>query len=256
MLGGVGHGLPGGGRDVGQALVEVDVARLDQIHRDTVPLLDAAGGVGQGTREGGLAPLPATVQPGAQVALLGPGEHLGTRRILGPLDQGERLEHRVVQPGGHGHPFLGADALRALTLRLGARPGDARSEEQDDARGHHRGGHTDRRGAGEPACLGEQDRPGAEDQREGRPGAGHPGQRGAHAASGGRHGDGAAGVPPREAEVGEDEGGRPGGISRPAWERATATDAARITTAVAVRILAGSGGTGRPGPGTATARAA
>src|ERR1019366_10160212 len=53
---------------------------------------------------------PALEEPGAQLAFLGPGQLddlLGIVRAA--LDQGERLQDRVVYPGGHVGPLLRPD---------------------------------------------------------------------------------------------------------------------------------------------------
>ncbi len=53
---------------------------------------------------------PAVEQPGAQFALLGPGQLDDLLGLAGPaLDQGERLQDRVVHLGGHVRPLLRPD---------------------------------------------------------------------------------------------------------------------------------------------------
>src|SRR4051794_40902401 len=98
VLGGVGDGLAGSVHDRSQGLGEVAVADRHHVHRDAVGVLDprrrAAQRAGRGALVGGLP----GVEPGAQVALLGagqPGDHGAVGGVL--LDEGERLEHRVVQ---------------------------------------------------------------------------------------------------------------------------------------------------------------
>ena len=66
-----------------------------------------------------------SVQPGPQVALLGAGEPGDRGGVVGVLlDQGQRLEHRVVQVGGQVGPLLGAHPLRPLGGQVGGEPVD------------------------------------------------------------------------------------------------------------------------------------
>ena len=82
----------------------------------------------------------AVEQPGAQLALLGPGQlHDLLRIACPPLDQGQRLEHRVVHARGHIGPFLGPDPGLALVDQVprdaqpprAERGGDAADQQQD-----------------------------------------------------------------------------------------------------------------------------
>jgi hypothetical protein len=73
-------------------------------------------------------------QPGPELALLAAGEHAGPARCVGvPLDERERLQHRVVQVGRHLGALLGADALPALHAEIAPQPHDPRPEEQRHA---------------------------------------------------------------------------------------------------------------------------
>ena len=56
------------------------------------------------------APGPGTARPAAPLLPAGQADDLG--RGVGPLDQGQGVQHRVVQVGGHLGPGLGADAPR------------------------------------------------------------------------------------------------------------------------------------------------
>ena len=65
----------------------------------------------------------AGVEPGPQVALLGAGQPGHGGRVAGVLlDQGQRLQHRVVQVGGDVGALLGADPLGALGGEVGGEP--------------------------------------------------------------------------------------------------------------------------------------
>jgi len=57
----------------------------------------------------------ALEQPGAELALLGPGQLHHVAGIVGrPLDEGQGLQHRVVHVGGHLGPLLGQGPGLAL----------------------------------------------------------------------------------------------------------------------------------------------
>ena len=86
---------------------------------------DPAQGAGDGALVGGLA----GVQPGPQVALLGAGQPGDGGAVVGVLlDQGQRLEHRVVQVRGDVGALLGADPLGPLVAQVGGEPVDPRPD--------------------------------------------------------------------------------------------------------------------------------
>ena len=86
---------------------------------------------------------PALEEPGAQLALLGPGQAHDVLGIVGrPLDERQRLEHRVVDVGRHLGPLLGQRTRLALGDEVAdqAQPPGA---EDDDARRDDEGGAAD-----------------------------------------------------------------------------------------------------------------
>ena len=109
----------------------------------------------------------ALVQPRAQLALLAAGQRAPRRRVVGvALDQGERLQHRVVQVGRHRGALVGADAAAALLGQLAADPPGPRRDHEADA------GHGDEDGERHRPQLagvdagGEQRRDPAADQHQ------------------------------------------------------------------------------------------
>ena len=69
----------------------------------------------------GLGAALVVVEPGPQLALLAAGQAARLLGLVGvPLDEGEGLQHRVVQVGGHVGALLAADALAPLVAELRA----------------------------------------------------------------------------------------------------------------------------------------
>ena len=121
-------------------LVERAVADGHHLDGDAVPRLDVpldlADPLGERGDVGvaGCAPLE---QPGAQLALLGPGELDDRLRVLGAaLDERERLQHRVVHPGGDVGPFLGPRARLPLDHQVAGDPQPPGAEQQHDPGRH------------------------------------------------------------------------------------------------------------------------
>ena len=83
-------------------------------------------------------PAAALEQPGAQLALLGPGQLDDLLRVVGgPLDQGQGLQHRVVDAGGHVAPAPrpGCRAWRSATRSRASR--SHHGPEDHHGRRHH-----------------------------------------------------------------------------------------------------------------------
>ncbi len=119
VLGGVDHGLPRGPDQGLQRLVGVAVTDGHDLDRHPALVLDLGGGGEQGGLEGGLGGLVA-VQPATQLALLPAGQLLDGLGVVGlALDQGEGLQHGVVQMRRHVGPGVGPDALRAGLVQGG-----------------------------------------------------------------------------------------------------------------------------------------
>ncbi len=81
------------------------------------------------------------VEPGAQVALLGPGQTANLAGVVRvALDQRERVQHRVVDVGGDLGPLLGADAHQALLGEVLGHANEVGAGEQGDADEDREGG--------------------------------------------------------------------------------------------------------------------
>ena len=75
---------------------------------------------------------PALEQPGPQLALLCPGELGDLRRVVGTaLDQRQRLQHRVMDPGSHVGPFLGPRPRLPLQHQVAGDPQPPRPEQEN-----------------------------------------------------------------------------------------------------------------------------
>ena len=102
VLGGVEHGGPGSGGQCLAALVQFRVGHRNQFNRMSVGVLDFRGHPAQAFHQMVLGTGPVRVQPLPQFPLLGAGQPdnvlLGARPLL---DQGQGLQHRVVQVGGN-----------------------------------------------------------------------------------------------------------------------------------------------------------
>ena len=104
--------LPGGGDERAAALVDDVVARDDDLYRHAVRLLDL---IGDRLERGGQSFVAvrrrAAREPAPQLPLLPPRQRgHGLRVLRAPLDERERLQHGVVQMGGHLRALLLADA--------------------------------------------------------------------------------------------------------------------------------------------------
>ncbi len=145
VLGGVGGGLPGGGDDRGEAVVEGRLAHVDQLDVDAVRVLDLADDPAERSGQRAVAGGPRVEQPGPQVPLLRAGEP-GHRRGVGGvlLDQGQGLQHGVVEVGGEVGTLLGTDPLGAFRGQVAGEPPDPGSEgdRQADAAERRRDQHV------------------------------------------------------------------------------------------------------------------
>ena len=139
--GGVAGRLAPGGHQGPAGVVERRVAHQHGVDAHPVPVLHVGElppeQVGQPERPGGGA---LAVQPLPQLPLLAAGQAADLPAVGGPLlDQGQRLEHAVVEVGGDIGPLLGQDP-RPAARRPGcgrAGPGGAEHEGQTE-RGRRR----------------------------------------------------------------------------------------------------------------------
>src|SRR6266568_2073390 len=150
--------------------------------------LTVAAGVRHIQQDGELGVLlvrfPALEQPGAQLAFLQPGQLDDLLRVVrAPLDQRERLQHRVVHPGRDVGPLLRAHPGLALQHQVAGDPQPPRAEEQHDGRDHQhhpaeraqqRHAHVRRE---QPAHPADEQHAGQHQAKRGPPAAG-PGARG------------------------------------------------------------------------------
>ena len=131
------HGVPGGladRLDQGiEVLVHRSVAGDDELDRHAVEVLDLLEGGGQrGPKSAGTCVLVVEVRP--QLPLLGPGKPRHGRRVGGtPLDQGQGLQHRVVQVRRDVGTLSGADAGRLLVSEIAPEAEDPRCGEDGNA---------------------------------------------------------------------------------------------------------------------------
>src|SRR5215218_7578107 len=111
-------------------VVERGVADHHHVDGDVVALLDPGRDLLHGRPQPALVRHRGPVQPGPQLPLLAAGQADDLGRGVGPLDQGQGVQHRVVQVGGHLGPGLGADAAPALLGQLAGQPGRPGAEDQ------------------------------------------------------------------------------------------------------------------------------
>ena len=138
-LGRVDRGLPPGAQQRPEIVVELAVPDQHDLDRDPVLGLDLlldlphSGGQRQVRALQG-ARRAAVEQPRAQLALLRPGQGDDLLRVAGPaLDQGQRLQDRVVHPGGHVGPLLGAGPGLPLDDQVAGDPQPPRAQRHDNA---------------------------------------------------------------------------------------------------------------------------
>src|SRR5215211_7211158 len=137
--GGVEGGLLAGVDQGPAGVVEGGVADHDDVHGHVVALLDPGGDRLHGRPQATLGRYRSPVQPGPQLPLLAAGQAHDLGGGGGPLDQGQGVQDRVVQVGGHLGPGLGADPAPALLGQLvdqAGRPGAEDEAEPDQGDGH------------------------------------------------------------------------------------------------------------------------
>ncbi len=165
--------LAGRGDERFERLVERAVADHDDLDRRPARLfdLDRGGAKRVGDALVGLQRRRAR-EPRSQLALLAPRQLRDVGRVVGAaLDEGQRLQHRVVQVRGQLGPLLGADPLRALGREAAGEPPPQRSEDQAEADYHHECGQRRVAGGVEHAIRPQEEQ--ARPQHEGNPEAGH-----------------------------------------------------------------------------------
>ena len=220
-LGGVHERLARGGDQRARAVVERRVADGDDVDADAVGVLDLLGGGGQRRREAVVRARGVPVlEPGAQLALLAPGQRRDRARVLGlALDQRQRLQHRVVEVRGDLGALLRADARGALGGQAADEAPPERSEDERDGGDHDEHGQREIAEAGQDAVRVQEQQRGADDQRDAEAAAVGALER---AASLGRRRRGPR-PPPRSAGAGSS-------VRGPASRQASATPAAASTT--------------------------
>ena len=152
VLDGVDHGLAQRGDEGGGPVVRGAVADDDDLDGGAVPVLDLRRG---GLQLGGDAPgvhRIAAVEPRPQVTLLGAGEPGDLHGVVAAaLDQGEGLQHGVVQVRGDLRPLRLAGAGRALGVQIAPEPDPPRREDDGGAGQDGDGGDEHAPGGGEVA---------------------------------------------------------------------------------------------------------
>ena len=159
------------------AVVERPVAGDHELDRYAVQVLDLVRRLRDRRGEGGIGAGRPGIQPRAQLALLGAGELRDRGGVVGPaLDEGQGLEHGVVQVGGDVGALGGAGPLGLLVAQLAPQPKPPRSRDEDDAGEDRQRGQPDVPDGGERATPGrEDDQPGeGEEAAEGEAGCAEP----------------------------------------------------------------------------------
>jgi hypothetical protein len=111
------------------------------------------------------------VEPGPQIALLGAGQPSHLVRVLRvALDQGQGVQHRVVDVGGDFGPLLRADAHQALLGEVLGHPDQIGAREQRDADEDREGGLEHRAEVGRGALEDEYPGDAGGDQQNARRG--------------------------------------------------------------------------------------
>ena len=220
VLGDVDDRLAGGVHDRAQGLVEGAVADGDHVDDDRVLRLHVGGHLLERAGERGRVGVVGLEQPLAQVALLRarqPGHRGGVVGVL--LDQRQRLQHRVVQVGGHVGALLGAHPLGALGAEVvdqahRPRPDhDRQAHQAEEARDRHRhreGGLAG--GDGEDDQRGDDQAEPRGDARVGRPAAVAEDRAERVDATGGVHPAlalGLVGLPPQQGDARDGQDDRP-----------------------------------------------
>ena len=115
-------------------LVERRVADGDHLDAHLVVDLDGRRHhLDRGDEARRLSHRPAAVEPGSQLAFLAAGQRDHPPRIVGALDQHQRLQHRVVEMGGEGGTLLLTDAQRPFRVEALEQPAERRSGDHRDA---------------------------------------------------------------------------------------------------------------------------
>ena len=137
VLGGVDRRLPDRREQRLDPLVEGPVAHDHQLDRHVVQVLDLLGHERSRRSQRRVARRPAASaysHSRSSRSWRRARRHRAAGILGAALDERQRLQHRVVQVGGHRGPLLGADALAPLVAELLAHPGQPRAEHQRRAR--------------------------------------------------------------------------------------------------------------------------
>ena len=180
VLGGVDHGLSGGAQHGAESVVDVAVTDTDHFDGDAVFLLHFGGHPFQPGTDGGLGVGGSLVEPTAQGTFLDACQTLYLARVLrASLDEGECVQHGVVDVGGHLVALVEADAVLSLLGEVVGEPPPPRAGDERQAGAHRRRRHQ--RPAGAQAVMGGEEEAGAglhqqrADHHLGQA-QGHPGQ--------------------------------------------------------------------------------
>ena len=162
-FGGVDRGFPGRIEEGAEPFGEGTVPHHHHLDRDPVIGLDVAleqsDPLGQDrdvVADG--AGRPALEQPGPQLSLLGPGQAHHVLRVVGrALDEGERLQHRVVHVRGHLAPFLGQRPRFTFGHQVADQADPPRPEDDHDGGDHQQGAAERAQGGGAGVAQDEHD---------------------------------------------------------------------------------------------------
>ena len=133
--------LPGGIDDGAEALVEGGVADRNDLNRNLELKVDTGRHLFHGSRYRVASAHHRSVQPRTQFTLLVSSECDHLLRLVRSLDEGEGLEHGVVEMGGHLGALLLPDALASFVGKLSGESPCPRTREDSEA--HDRHGHRE-----------------------------------------------------------------------------------------------------------------
>lgn len=166
VLGGIEDGLVAGCDEGPEIVVHLRVADHNSLDLQLMGPFEATGHRVDGVVQAhAMHARGTTVQPGAEVALLRPGEGHHLPGFLRALDEGKGLEHRIVEVGGHLGPCLGPDPGRPFLDQVIGESPEPRPGQQGEPTGRDEDGEDDVGRRGQGRRRGQEDDHPAEDQQ-------------------------------------------------------------------------------------------
>ena len=135
MAGGVGGGFAGRPHHGIEGGTEESLAHRDEFYADVVISFDPAGhGLEGSTEQSRIGVRVGFEQPLTQFTLLGPGQGDHLVGVVGPLNERQCLEDRIMQVGGNLRSFFGTDSVAAFLVECRNQPDDPRPDQQHEDR--------------------------------------------------------------------------------------------------------------------------